>query len=153
MLSCFCPCLFISINCSNMGLGLPAIIGLNFLLVKQILWGRNYLQSLIKLNKSISVRNFACRLPPPKKKSLLQTGSTYFSPEFLNFDPEIQVNAKTKRYLLHSGSISVWNFEFLIAKWVLLAKNWREADIFLPLSIRPKGAPPLPPQNQRQCLQ
>ena len=38
-----------------------------------------------------------------------------------------------KRSLPHSGFISVWNFGFLVAKWVILAKKPMEPNIFRPL--------------------
>ena len=73
-----------------------------------------FLRRLVKLNNSISIRNFA---------------------------PQMQVKIK-KRSLPHSGSISVRNFGFFVAQWILLAKISRGWTYFAPFSVRPEGAPP-----------
>ena len=44
-----------------------------------------------------------------------------------------------KKFSLHSGSISVRNFRFLDAKWVLLAKKPMGPDIFRPLQSQTQG--------------
>ena len=84
-----------------------------------------FLQSLFKLNNSISARNF-----PPKFRQI-----------------------QKKKSLPHSGFISVRNFEFLVAKWVLLARKRRQPEIFRPLLCQTRGgAAPRPPQNRRLCM-
>ena len=66
-----------------------------------------FLQSLVKLNDSVSVRNFAPNSREAKKKK------------------------KGLRHMLVLYQSR--NFEFLVAKWVLLAKKPRGPDIFCPL--------------------
>ena len=73
-----------------------------------------FLQSLVKLHNSISVRN----LPPDSGED------------------------QKKSFLLHSGCISVWNFEFLVANWVLLTKNGEGHTYFTPFHVRLEGVPP-----------
>ena len=65
-----------------------------------------FLRSLVKLNNSVS---------------------------FWNFAPKIQVKTK-KRFSPHSASISVRNFGFLIAKWILLAEKLRGPDFITKIS-------------------
>ena len=74
--------------------------------VKQIPRGKMFLRSLVKLNNSVS---------------------------FWNFAPKIQVKTK-KRFSPHSASISVRNFGFLIAKWILLAEKLRGPDFITKIS-------------------
>ena len=82
-----------------------------------------FLRSLVKLNNSISLRNFAPNSGEDKKKRI-----------FAAF-----------------GSISVRNFGFPVAKWVLLylPKNRGGQTYFAPFSVRPEGAPTSAPQNRR----
>ena len=87
-----------------------------------------FLQSLVKLNNSISFWNFALKFRwRPKKK---------------NSSP-------------HFGSNSVWNFGFLVASGYYLPKNRGGQTYFAPFSVRPKGAPLLPPPKSMpmyQCI-
>ena len=76
-----------------------------------------FLRSLVKLNNSILVQNFAPKFRWWRKK-------------------------KKKRSSPHFGSTSVWNFEFFVAKWVLLAKKPRGQTYFAHFRIEPDGAPP-----------
>ena len=68
-------------------------------------------------------------------------GAKCFCKVSLKFCPQIQMRTK-KRSLHSSGFISVRNFGFFAAKWVLLAKEPRKPDIFRPLSVRFEKAPP-----------
>ena len=76
-----------------------------------------FLQSLVKLNNSISVRNFA---------------------------PNSDEDQKKKKSSPHSGSLSVWNFRFLVAKGYCLPENQGGHTRFAPFSVRPERV--LPPR-------
>ena len=75
-----------------------------------------FLQSLVNFNNSISLWNFAPNLREDQKK----------------------------RYLPHSGSISVQNFGFPVAKWVL-PKNRKGLTYFALFNVRHEGVQ-LPPK-------
>ena len=106
------------------------------------------LWTLVKLNNSISVQNFNA----DQKKGLCSK-PVLFQLKISGFCTQIQVKTKIERSSLHSGSISVRNFRFLVAKWALLAKKPRGPDIFHPLQCQTRGATtPLPPQNLCQWL-
>ena len=75
-----------------------------------------FLQSVSKLNNSISVQNFA---------------------------PIFRWRLKKKRSSQYSGSISARNFRFLVAKWVLLAKKQRR-PVSDPRGHRPPPPPGSP---------
>ena len=91
-----------------------------------------FLRSLVILNNSVSVRILPPNSGAVKKKSLRRK-LVLFQLGISKFCSRFQMITKTQRSLPYSSSISVWNFEFLVAKWVLLAKKSRGPDIFRPL--------------------
>ena len=97
-----------------------------------------FLRSLVILNNSVSVRILPPYSGAVKKKSLRHK-LVLFQLGISKFCSRIHLITKTQWSLPYSSSISVWNFEFLVAKWVLLAKKSRGPDIFRPLQCQTRG--------------
>ena len=99
-----------------------------------------FLRSLVKLNNFIFnlefwnfIHKFRCKSP---QKSLCRK-LVLFQPGISEFCPQIQMKTKTKRSSAHFGSISVQNFEFHVAKWILtIQKKMRGQTYFAPFSVR-----------------
>ena len=117
-----------------------------------------FLRSLVKLNNFIFslefwnfINKFRCK---PPQKSLCRK-LVLFQPGISEFCPQIQMKTKTKRSSPHFGSISVRNFEFHVAKWILTIQKKTKTKgrtYFAPFSVRyPLASPKSTPNVYMWC--